>query len=105
MSVDLTKTIDIAGTLSENKKPHQLVIGFALETEKEFEHAADKLDRKNLDFIVVNSLNDTGAGFAHDTNKISVINREKKISHFSLKSKDDVAQDILQIVLNSWSIV
>ena len=105
MSLNLTKTADIAGTLSKNKKPHQLVIGFALETEREFEHAVDKLDRKNLDFIIVNSLNDTGAGFAHDTNKISVIDREKKISHFSLKSKDDVAQDILQIVLNSWSIV
>ncbi|TDE16386.1 bifunctional phosphopantothenoylcysteine decarboxylase/phosphopantothenate--cysteine ligase CoaBC [Dyadobacter psychrotolerans] len=105
MSLELTKTIDIARTLGKMKREDQLVIGFALETENELEHAADKLDGKNLDYIVVNSLNDTGAGFAHDTNKISVIDKEKKISHFPLKSKDAVAQDILGIVLNRWRII
>jgi phosphopantothenoylcysteine decarboxylase/phosphopantothenate--cysteine ligase len=66
------------------------------------EYAADKLQRKNLDYIIVNSLNDEGAGFANDTNKISVIDRDKKITHFTLKSKDQVAQDILGIILDKW---
>ena len=105
MNLALKKTTDIAGTLGNDKKPGQLIIGFALETENELEYAMDKLFRKNLDFIVVNSLNDPGAGFAHDTNKISVIDKEKNIRYFSLKSKDDVAQDILEIVLQKWSEV
>ena len=103
MALELTKTKDIAGLLGKTKKNGQLVIGFALETENELEYAFDKLQRKNLDFIIVNSLNDAGAGFAHDTNKISVIDKHKNTSHFSLKSKDKVAQDILEIVLNKWS--
>ena len=105
MALELTKTKDIAGTLGKTKREGQLVIGFALETENELEYAFDKLERKNLDFIIVNSLNDAGAGFAHDTNKISVIDKHKNTSHFSLKSKDKVAQDILEIVLNKWSEV
>ena len=105
MTLDLKKTTDIAGSLSNTKKDGQLVIGFALETENELEHALDKLLRKNLDYIIVNSLNDPGAGFAHDTNKISVIDKEKNVQHFSLKSKDEVAQDILGIVLQKWSEV
>lgn len=105
ITLDLKKTTDIAGTLGNKKGPGQLVVGFALETENELEYAMDKLLRKNLDFIVVNSLNDPGAGFAHDTNKISVIDKEKNIRYFSLKSKDDVAQDILEIVLQKWSEV
>ena len=105
MTLELTKTKDIAGTLGKTKREGQLVIGFALETENELEYAFDKLQRKNLDFIIVNSLNDTGAGFAHDTNKISVIDKDKNTNHFSLKSKDKVAQDILDIVLNKWSEV
>ncbi|WP_221390828.1 bifunctional phosphopantothenoylcysteine decarboxylase/phosphopantothenate--cysteine ligase CoaBC [Dyadobacter sp. NIV53] len=105
MTLELKKTTDIAGTLGSQKKSGQLVIGFALETENELEYAMDKLLRKNLDYIIVNSLNDPGAGFAHDTNKISVIDKEKNISYFSLKSKDEVAQDILGIVLKKWSEV
>ena len=103
MTLELLKTIDIAGTMGLTKRPDQLVIGFALETENELEYAMNKLQKKNLDYIIVNSLKDPGAGFAHDTNKISVIDKEKKVVHFSLKSKEDVAQDILNIVLNKWS--
>ena len=105
MTIDLKKTTDIAGTLGKEKKEGQLLIGFALETEKELEYAADKLERKNLDYIVLNSLNDSGAGFAHDTNKISVIDKNKNVNHFTLKSKDEVAQDILSIVLSKWNEV
>ncbi|MCE7066698.1 bifunctional phosphopantothenoylcysteine decarboxylase/phosphopantothenate--cysteine ligase CoaBC [Dyadobacter sp. CY326] len=103
MALDLVKTRDIAGTLGKLKTEKQLLIGFALETEHEMEYAMDKLLRKNFDFIILNSLNDAGAGFAHDTNKITVIDKEKNVTHFELKSKEDVAQDILQIVLNKWS--
>jgi phosphopantothenoylcysteine decarboxylase/phosphopantothenate--cysteine ligase len=105
MSLDLVKTIDIAGTLAKQKMSHQLMIGFALETENELEYAIGKLERKNLDFIILNSLNDAGAGFAHDTNKITVIDRQKNIVEFPLKSKDEVAQDILSIVTRRWSEV
>ena len=103
MTLDLVKTRDIAGTLGKLKKEHQLLIGFALETENEMEYAMDKLLRKNFDYIVLNSLNDPGAGFAHDTNKITVIDRDRNVKHFDLKTKDEVAQDILHIVLNKWS--
>ena len=103
MTLALTKTVDIAGTLAQGKKPNQLLIGFALETEQELEYAIGKLERKNLDYIVLNSLNDPGAGFAHDTNKITVIDKYKNTTRFPLKSKDEVALDILNIVLNRWS--
>jgi phosphopantothenoylcysteine decarboxylase/phosphopantothenate--cysteine ligase len=103
MTLDLAKTTDIAGTLGSMKKPGQLIIGFALETENELSHAQDKLARKNFDYIVLNSLNDPGAGFAHDTNKITVIDKDKNVRQFDLKSKDEVAQDILNIVLAKWS--
>ncbi|WP_138477973.1 bifunctional phosphopantothenoylcysteine decarboxylase/phosphopantothenate--cysteine ligase CoaBC [Dyadobacter bucti] len=103
MTLELVKTTDIASTLSKTKNGRQLVIGFALETEKELEHAQEKLERKGFDFIILNSLNDPGAGFAHDTNKITVIDKEKKIRRFELKSKDEVAADILNIVLEKWN--
>ncbi|MCF0075066.1 bifunctional phosphopantothenoylcysteine decarboxylase/phosphopantothenate--cysteine ligase CoaBC [Dyadobacter sp. CY261] len=103
MSLDLVKTTDIAATLGQMKKPGQIIIGFALETENELAHAQDKLARKNFDYIVLNSLNDPGAGFAHDTNKITVIDKDKNVQQFDLKSKDEVAQDIFNIVLAKWS--
>jgi phosphopantothenoylcysteine decarboxylase/phosphopantothenate--cysteine ligase len=103
MVLELAKTTDIAGTLGQTKREGQLLIGFALETEKELEYALDKLQRKNLDYIILNSLNDAGAGFAHDTNKITVIDKYKNIQHFDLKSKEEVALDILNIVLAKWS--
>lgn len=101
--LNLTKTPDIALTLGQQKRAHQLLVGFALETEHELENARRKLEKKNLDFIVLNSLNDPGAGFAYDTNKITVIDREGLIRHFELKNKEEVAQDILDIVIEKWS--
>jgi phosphopantothenoylcysteine decarboxylase/phosphopantothenate--cysteine ligase len=103
MVLELAKTIDIAGTLGKSKREGQLLIGFALETQNELEYAMDKLIRKNLDYIVLNSLNDAGAGFAHDTNKITVIDKDKNIQRFDLKSKEEVAQDIFNVVLAKWS--
>lgn len=103
LHLELIKTVDIAGTLGKEKKANQIAIGFALETEKELDYALDKLKRKNFDYIILNSLNDTGAGFAHDTNKITVINKEGEVTPYPLKSKDDVAFDILDIMKAHWS--
>ena len=102
-SLDLTKTVDIAATLGKQKKEQQLLVGFALETENELQNAVGKLKSKNLDYIVLNSLNDSGAGFAHDTNKITIIEGEDRIRYFELKSKDEVAMDILELILDRWS--
>lgn len=97
-NIELTKTVDIAATLGQQKQAGQLMVGFALETDNELENALGKLKSKNLDLIVLNSLNDKGAGFAHDTNKITVIEANGTVHTFELKSKTDVAQDILQLV-------
>ena len=77
------------------KRPGQRLVGFALETQNESEHAREKLIRKNLDFIVLNSLNDNGAGFQYDTNKISIISHDATIP-FPLKDKKEVAKDIVR---------
>ncbi len=98
-SIALKKTTDILATLGGKKKKDQLLIGFALETNNELENAKDKLVRKNLDFIVLNSMQDQGAGFATDTNKVTIINRSGESSVFPLKSKEDVAKDICSIIL------
>ncbi|MGE8293722.1 MAG: bifunctional phosphopantothenoylcysteine decarboxylase/phosphopantothenate--cysteine ligase CoaBC [Sphingobacterium sp.] len=98
-SIALKKTTDILATLGSKKKKDQLLIGFALETNNELENAKDKLVRKNLDFIVLNSMQDQGAGFATDTNKVTIINRSGESSVFPLKSKEDVAKDICSIIL------
>ena len=97
LTLELTKTEDILKSLGEIKKDQRL-IGFALETNNEVENARIKLKKKNLDFIVLNSLNDDGAGFKKDTNKISIIYPEKKID-FQLKSKTEVAQDIMAEII------
>ena len=76
------------------KQSHQRLVGFALETNDEVAHAQGKLVHKNLDFIVLNSLNDKGAGFRHDTNKITIISREE-VKEYPLKSKSEVASDII----------
>ncbi len=96
ISIELTETEDIAYQLGENKKEHQLLAGFALETENELENARAKLQRKNFDLIVLNSLNDTGAGFKSDTNKISIIDKHNNIHKYELKNKKAVALDILK---------
>ncbi len=90
----LRPTQDIAASLGAIKTGKQVLAGFALETNNEEHNAYDKLNRKNLDFIVLNSLNDKGAGFQHDTNKITIIDREKQ-TPFPLKPKKSVAKDII----------
>lgn len=105
--IDLVKTPDIAAELGQRKQAHQLIVGFALETEKAIEHAKGKLLKKNFDFIVLNSLQDPGAGFQHDTNKISILHAnsnghlDNKMKEFELKSKVAVAKDILDEVERS----
>jgi phosphopantothenoylcysteine decarboxylase/phosphopantothenate--cysteine ligase len=100
-SIELTKTADIAATLGTQKRAGQLIMGFALETDNEHENALKKLHTKNLDWIVLNSLRDAGAGFGHDTNKITVIDKGEQTHEFALKSKEDVAQDLVMLVRNA----
>ena len=90
----LRATKDIAASLGATKRKGQLLVGFALETNNEQQNAEGKLERKNFDFIVLNSLNDIGAGFRHDTNKISIIDRKGR-TDYPLKPKTEVAQDII----------
>lgn len=94
LNIDLKKTTDILKTLGELKRADQLLIGFALETNDEEQNAIEKLKKKNLDFIVLNSLNDEGAGFKGDTNKITIIDKDLQKTNFGLKSKEEVAKDI-----------
>lgn len=95
MRVDLMPTRDIAAELGKEKKKGQVLVGFALETNDEENNALSKLKRKNFDFIVLNSLNDAGAGFGVDTNKVTMIDRERGKREFGLKSKKAVAKDIV----------
>lgn len=104
-NIELTKTVDIAATLGKQKRDNQLIVGFALETDNEFENAKSKLERKNFDIVVLNSLQDKGAGFRYDTNKVKIIDREGKIYDFDLKTKKEVAQDILNLVVEKLKIV
>lgn len=99
-AIELKKTVDILATLGAKKNEQQLLIGFALETNNELENAKDKLIRKNLDFIVLNSMQDKGAGFATDTNKVTIIERSGNIHEFSIKSKEEVAEDICSIIVS-----
>ena len=95
MMLKLVPNKDIAASLGQIKKADQLLVGFALETSDEVHHAADKLKGKNLDFIVLNSLRDQGAGFRCDTNKISILDQEGTLTEYPLKSKQEVAVDII----------
>ena len=96
LQIALSKTIDILQYVGEQKKAGQLTIGFALETTNELVNAQNKLKSKNADLIILNSLNDEGAGFNVDSNKITMIDKNGQIEAFELKSKNKVAQDILQ---------
>jgi len=100
-AIELVKTKDILSSLGEIKRADQILVGFALETNNEEEHAIAKLKKKNLDFIVLNSLRDEGAGFQGDTNKITIIDRHLQKETFSLKSKEEVAQDICRKIADS----
>ena len=99
MLLHLKKTKDILFNLGKIKKDNQILVGFSLETDNEIENAKQKLKKKNLDFIVLNSLNDKGAGFSFDTNKITVINKFESIKEYSLKPKDEVADDIINYLI------
>lgn len=100
LQLDLIKNPDIAADLGKMKQAGQLLIGFALETNDEENNAQGKLEKKNFDFIVLNSLRDAGAGFNHDTNKISILFKNNKKRDFELKSKNAVAEDILQAMID-----
>ncbi len=98
LTLELTKTKDILASLGSIKK-NQLLVGFALETNNELENAKSKLNKKNLDLIVLNSLNDKGAGFGGNTNKVTIIDKQENITKFELKSKAEVAQDLMNIII------
>lgn len=100
LNLILKPTKDIALELGKMKRPDQILIGFALETNNEEANAIQKIKSKNLDFIVLNSLNDKGAGFGFDTNKVTIIHKDNKRKSFELKSKDEVANDIVKELID-----
>lgn len=99
LTIELKKTTDILATLGKQKDSSQILVGFALETEDELANAKTKLRRKNLDFIVLNSMQDAGAGFAGDYNKVTILHQNGAIEPFGLKSKPEVAIDICNRVV------
>lgn len=101
MTLELVQNPDILATLGSMKRQGQTLVGFALETDNEMNNAQAKLERKNLDFIVLNSLHDKGAGFGVDTNKVTILGRDGSRHEGSLKSKQEVAQDIIELTLDS----
>ncbi len=103
LTLDLIKNPDIAKYFGEHKKPNQILIGFALESENEIAYAQKKLISKNLDLIVLNSIRDDGATFEKDTNKVTLINKKGEITAYTLKSKKEVAKDILKYIVNLLS--
>lgn len=102
LTLELVKTHDIAKELGKKKKNDQKLVGFALETENEKANAQQKIISKNFDMIVLNSLNDKGAGFGHDTNKISIIDKQNNIQSFELKTKKEVAKDIVNTIIETF---
>lgn len=100
LTLELIPNKDIAASLGKAKKEGQILIGFALETNNEEQNALTKIQKKNLDFIVLNSLNDNGAGFQYDTNKIAILDKSGKRTNFELKNKKDVAKDIINNTLD-----
>jgi len=102
LTVELVKTKDILKSLGEKKKPGQVLVGFALETNNEKQNALDKLTRKNADMIILNSLNDEGAGFGHDTNKITIFDKGGNEISFAAKPKSEVAKDIVDTIIRLY---
>lgn len=100
-NIELTPTKDTLAELGKLKKGKQFLVGFALETNNELENAKAKIKKKNLDLIVLNSLNDKGAGFKNETNKITIIGRNNKSLKFELKSKTEVAKDIVNVIVKA----
>jgi phosphopantothenoylcysteine decarboxylase/phosphopantothenate--cysteine ligase len=101
LSIELIKNPDILKWAGENKTSNQFLVGFALETNNEIENGKGKLERKNLNLLVLNSLNDKGAGFGHDTNKVTFIEPNNKFTHFELKDKSEMVKDILDKIENN----
>jgi phosphopantothenoylcysteine decarboxylase / phosphopantothenate---cysteine ligase len=102
LTVDLVKTPDILKALGQMKAAHQVLVGFALETQNEREYAKSKLSSKNADMIVLNSLNDPGAGFGVDTNKVTIFEKEGTEIQYEQKSKQQVAKDIVDRIVNRF---
>jgi len=102
MQITLEPNKDIAAELGKMKKDYQIIVGFALETDNELENAKKKIQNKNLDFIVLNSLQEKGAGFGHDTNKITIIDNKDHMTKFELKSKQEVAIDIVNELIKKF---
>jgi len=100
--IRLKPTVDIAAAIGRKKKPGQVLVGFALETENKREHAREKLTKKNLDIIVLNSLAEKGAGFGYDTNRVTIIDRLGHVTQTGLKLKTGIAGDIMEKI--SWWI-
>ena len=98
LTIELVPTTDILSAMGREKREDQWLVGFALETDNALAYAKEKLRRKNLDYIVLNSLADAGAGFNVDTNKITVIDRDQNVTTFGVKLKSEVAQDICEII-------
>ena len=103
INIEFVKTQDILKSLGDVKSAKQVLVGFALETNDEIQNAKKKLSDKNLDFIVLNSMNDKGAGFKHDTNKITIIDNSNKLYKFELKSKQEVADDIINHLVEHYN--
>ena len=101
LPLPLIPTQDILASMGKKKVPGQFIVGFALETENEIENAKGKLKKKNLDLVVLNSLKDEGAGFNHDTNKITIIDKKGSEHHFGLKSKQEVAKDLVNMIITN----
>ena len=101
LTLQLQPTQDIAAALGRQKKSHQVLVGFALETDNEAANATDKLQRKNLDFIVLNSLKNPGTCFGHDNNQVAILDSKGGVEHFPLKTKQEVAKDIIN-TLCKW---
>jgi phosphopantothenoylcysteine decarboxylase/phosphopantothenate--cysteine ligase len=101
--LELKKNPDIAASLGQAKQASQFLVGFALETNNELENAKKKIASKNLDFVVLNSLQDKGAGFGHDTNQITIVQRNGQVLRYDLKSKEAVAEDICQALIRHCS--
>jgi phosphopantothenoylcysteine decarboxylase/phosphopantothenate--cysteine ligase len=99
MKIDLVQTKDILKEIGKLKLPHQILVGFALETDNEEANALKKLKEKNLDFIVLNSLKNEKTGFGYDTNQIQILEKNGAITHFDLKLKQQVAVDIADKII------
>jgi phosphopantothenoylcysteine decarboxylase/phosphopantothenate--cysteine ligase len=99
LTLQLERTVDIAAQLASQKRSSQVVVGFALETDNELDNATKKLQEKNFDLVVLNSLRDAGAGFGHDTNKVTLLERDGKKQQYDLKPKNEVAVDIVEKIV------